>query len=567
MDAREALHRDLLAGTLTRRDVLRRAVALGLSAPVVTALLAACGGTPATPTVAPAGTGGGAGTPGAAQGKPGGELTFGLNLEPDNLDPAVTPFAVSHGVMMNIFDTLVWRGNDGKFYPGLAEKWEIGEDGKAYTFTLRKDVKFHDGTPFNAQAVKAQFDRTADPATKSGFAANLLGPYDRTEIVDDHTCKVIFKGPYAPFLDSASQAFLGIASPTAVQKDPKAFLRNPVGTGFMKFSEWVEKDHMTLVRNPDYNWAPPFFAHTGPAYLEKLHFRFYPEDPTRLAALESGDAQMIWTIPVSNVKRIEGEPGKYQVLHAFNPGVPTVVFMNTTKAPTDDLKVRQALITAVDRKALIETGLFGAARPARGPLWEGTPNYSKEVEQYYQHDPEKAKQLLQEAGWAPGADGIRAKGGQKLTLSWNVSPGSAAYDELLQTQFRALGMDVVLTRQTTAAVFDAATKGEINMAALGWISSDPVILTNLFHGKNTKSGYAWAKYSDPKLDELLDSGERTIDEAKRNQIYADAQKLIMDNALIIPLHSASFTIGVHTKYKGVKRDFRNYVWLYDTFIG
>src|SRR5215210_1503325 len=106
MDAREALYRDLLAGTLTRRDVLRRAVALGLSAPVVTALLAACGGTPATPTVAPAATGGGAGTPSAAQGKPGGELTFGLNLEPDNLDPAVTPFAVSHGVMMNIYDTL-----------------------------------------------------------------------------------------------------------------------------------------------------------------------------------------------------------------------------------------------------------------------------------------------------------------------------------------------------------------------------------------------------------------------------------------------------------------------------
>ena len=556
------LYRDALAGRLTRREILRRGAALGLSAPLIAALLAACGGSAATPTAAGGASGGSAAKP---AGKPGGELVFGINLEPDNLDPAVTPFAVSHTVMMNIYDPLVWRGTDGKFYPGLAEKWDIGEDGKVYTFTLRQGVKFHDGTPFNAAAVKAFLDRVADPATKSGFAANLLGPYDHTEVVDDRTAKVVFKAAYAPFLDSASQAFLGIPSPTAVQKNPQDYLRHPVGTGFMKFSEWVEKDYITLVRNPDYTWASPVFEHTGPAYLDKVTYRFYTDDPTRLAALEAGDVQLIQPVPISDLKRIEGD-AKYQATRRYNPGVPTILQMNTAKAPTDDPVVRQALIQALDRKSLIDASTFGIAKPAYGPLFETTPGYSKAVESLYPFDLEKAKQLLQQAGWAPGPDGIRAKGGQRLALSWNVTPGSAYYDELIQGQMRNAGVEVQLSRMTTAAVFQAIGQGTINMASIGWISSDPVILTNLFHSKNINGGYTWSKYKDPQLDELLDSGEKTIDEAKRADIYAQAQKLIMDKTLCVPVFQPPYSIGAHSKYQGIKQDIRNYVWLYDTFV-
>ncbi len=261
-----ALARAVLSGQITRRAMLRRAAALGVSASGIAALLAACGGgstatnPPAAATTAasttPAGTTASSTTAAKVAGKPGGELTFGLNLEPDNLDSAVTPFAVSHTVMMNIYDPLVWRGKDGKFYPGLAERWETSADGITYTFFLRKGVKFHDGTPFTADAVKVQFDRTADPATKSGFAANLLGPYDHTEIVDDFTAKVVFKAPFAPFLDGASQAFLGICSPTAVKKDPKAYLRNPVGTGFMKFAEWVDEGSYHAGAQPGLQLGP-----------------------------------------------------------------------------------------------------------------------------------------------------------------------------------------------------------------------------------------------------------------------------------------------------------------------
>ncbi len=247
---------------MSRRDALRRAALLALASPLAGGLLAACGKSSNTTPTSSGGGGGAATTSSTSAGstststaKQGGTLTVALNLEPDNLDPAVTPFAVSHTVMMNIYDTLVWRGQDGTFVPGLATKWDVSTDGKTYTLTLRQGPKFHDGTDFNADAVKFAFDHIVDPASHSGFAANLLGPYDHAEVVDSQTAKVIFTDEFAPFLDGASQAFLGIVSPTAVQKDKTAFLQHPVGTGFMKFDEWVLKDHITLSRNADYNWA------------------------------------------------------------------------------------------------------------------------------------------------------------------------------------------------------------------------------------------------------------------------------------------------------------------------
>lgn len=181
----------------------------------------------------------------------GGSLQIGLQSEPDSLDPHVTPYAVSHNVMMNVFDTLVWQDPvDGSFKPGLATSWEASLDGLSYRFNLRLGVTFHDGTPCDATAVKFTFDRIVDPATKSGYAASLLGPYAGSEVVDQSTLQVHFTEPYAPLLDSLSQAFLGIVSPAAIaQLGNDAFGQQPVGTGPFVFKEWTSDDHITLVRN------------------------------------------------------------------------------------------------------------------------------------------------------------------------------------------------------------------------------------------------------------------------------------------------------------------------------
>jgi peptide/nickel transport system substrate-binding protein len=552
----KSLHLDLLSGVLAsrldRRQLARRAALTGLSAPALAALVSIDQKTAGAQD---------------ENAESGGEIIVGLNLEPDNLDPAVTPFAVSHWVMMNIYDTLVWRANDGSFHPGLAESWEASEDGTVYTFTLREGVTFHDGTPFNADAVKFTFDHIVDPETRSGFAASLLGPYDRTEVLDELTAEVHFTEPYAPFLDSASQAFLGIVSPTAVQADREAFLRNPVGTGFMRFDEWVLNDHISLSRNPDYNWSSPLFDHTGPAYLERVTFRFYPDSPTRLVALEAGDVNLIQTPLYNEIQRLGDDP-RFEVNEVMNPGLPVVVFLDTTVAPTDDVAVRQAINFALDRELIVLTGMFGVTRPAYGPLWETTPYYSSEVETLYSYDPDRARELLDEAGWVPGGDGIREKDGQRLTVTLTATDFTSPFDETSQSLLQEVGIELDLLPMTVAASFEAIANSEVNAAPQAWVSSDPVVLTNLFHSRNISGGFAWSKYSDPQLDELLERGESTINEEERASIYAEIQRIIMENALLIPYYgNPEATTAYDSQYQGVKQDFRNYLWLYDTHLG
>jgi peptide/nickel transport system substrate-binding protein len=577
MTDRSELLRDLLAAPLSRRELTRRALALGLAVPMAGALLAACGGDddddddePASGGDPTATSAAGATAPAAGtsqptgEGKPGGSIIIGINREPDNLDSAVTPYAVSHTVMMNIYDPLIWRGNDGEFVPGLAEAWDAAPDGTSYGFTLRQDVTFHDGTPFNGEAVKKFLDRVADPETKSGFAANLLGPYETTEITDDFTIKVMMSAPFAPALDGLSQAFLGITSPTAVEADPTAFLTNPVGTGFMKFQEWVAGDHITMVRNDDYNWGPSIFKHSGAAYLEEVTFRFYPDHPTRLSALEAGDVNMIEQLPDNELARFN-EDSNYEVQLGFAPGLPAVMMINMTKEPFTDLAVRQAFIQSVDREALVTVANFNATEVAFGPLFRNTPYYTADVESYYLFDLDAAGTLLDEAGWTVGSGGVREKDGTPLTLTWVMGDAHAHYAELLQAQVKEAGFDMQLQKASPTQYVEAARNGESHVGTNGWISSDPVVLTNLFHSKNIDA-WNWSRVADSALDKMLDDGEKEADPAKREALYHDLQIAIMDQALFVPLWGSHRNNALQTKYKDTGRDFRTYIWLYDAWV-
>lgn len=577
----ERVTRGLLTGNLTRRQVLRRGAALAISGPVIGALLAACGDDDPTATPSGAPPIAATATPGSSpdtqatattstpsepsgEGTPGGSITIGINREPDNLDSAVTPYAVSHTVMMNIYDPLIWRGSDGEFYPGLAESWESAADGTSYSFVLKQGVMFHDGTPFNGEAVQKFLDRVIAPETNSGFAANLIGPYDSTDVTDDHNITVNMSAPFAPMLDGLSQAFLGITSPTAQEADPTAFLKAPVGTGFMKFQEWIEGDHITMVRNPDYAWASPLFNHEGPAYLEQVSFRFYPDHPTRLAALEAGDVNMIEQLPDVELQRFEGD-SSYEVQRAFAPGLPAVMMINTTVEPFTDINVRKAFIQSVDRETLVNVANFGATEVAYGPLFRTTPYYTTDVESYYPFDLDEAGALLDEAGWSMGSDGIREKDGQKLAFTWVMGDPHAHYAELLQAQVRAAGFDMQLQRGSPTQFVEAARTGESAVGTNGWISSDPVVLGNLFLSDNIEA-WNWSRVDDPELDEMLGEGEREADPAAREQIYHDLQLYIMDLALFVPLWGSHRNNALQTNYQNVNRDFRTYIWLYDAWV-
>jgi peptide/nickel transport system substrate-binding protein len=495
----------------------------------------------------------------------GGDITVGLDFEPDSLDPHVTPYAVSHTVMMNVFDTLVWRDQAGEFQPGLAERWEVSDDGTEFTFHLRDGVTFHDGTPFDAESVKFNFDRIADPETQSGFASTLLGPYEGTEVLDPRTAKVTFSAPAPGFLDGASQAFLGMVSPAAVEQFGADFGRNPVGTGFMRFVEWAPQDHITLERNPDYAWAPPIFAHEGPAYLDRIEFRFYPEGATRLAALQAGDADVVDNVLSSDLLILEGD-SNFQVMRAEALGLPIVILLNTAAAPTDDVAVRQALNYALDRQQMVDVAMFGGTQPAYGPLAPRTPYYLPDVESMYPYDLARAGEVLDAAGWTMGDDGVRSKDGQPLVIRWAVTPWDAPWAELAQAQLSQIGAAIEISQMADAPALEAMANDETNMLSTAWASSDPVVLSTVFHSRNIEGGSAMTKYANPELDALLETGESTVDETARGEAYAGAQELIVGEALIVPVSLWPQHVAMSSAVTGVGRDFRNYLWLYDATV-
>ena len=501
---------------------------------------------------------------------PGGEITYGLTLVVSGIDPHAGSSSELGIFLTSVYDPLVWQDLEGNFHPGLAKDWELSDDGLVYTFYLRDDVTFHDGEPFNAEAVKANFDRIVNPDLGSRKAVYMMGTYDYTEVVDDYTVKVHFTEPYAPFLDSVSQVYLAMASPKALEEwGLEQYADHQVGTGPFMISEYVAKDHIVLVKNPDYNWAPDFMMHQGPAYLDQITFRFYPDPATRVPALESGEVQIMGEIPPIEANRLMTDP-RFAIYPTNIPGQSLQLWMNTEKVPTDDLLVRQALLYGCDREAIVNGVFRGFSPVAYGPLGRSTPFYSPAVEGMYAYDLAKAQSLLDEAGWVDtDGDGIREKDGQDLTLNmilmgWGSMPevGTA-----MQGLYRQLGVQVDAEILTYPAALEAAANSEHNMIPNAISSSDPDILANYFHSDNIDGGFSWSRYADPELDRLLEEGARTMDPAERAELYAQAQQIIMDQALIIPIRDYVNLNGARSSVKGLRYSLQGWFpWLYDVYV-
>ena len=500
---------------------------------------------------------------------PGGKLVYGLTLAPSNIDPHVGASSELGIPLTSVYDTLIYQNVDGSFVPGLAERWEVSGDGLAYTFYLRHDVKFHDGTPFDAQAVQFNLDRIVNPETKSQKARGLLGAYDHTEVVDPYTAKVYLTQPYAPFLDSVSQVYVGMASPTAVQQWGTDYQLHQVGTGPFMFKEYVPQDHLTLVRNPDYNWAPDVYSHDGPAYLEEIEFRFFTDPAVRALALESGDADVMGEMPPQDAARLEANP-EFTLYDVPVPGQPLQFFLNTAKAPTDDLRVRQALLYATDRQAIVQTIFMGYSPQAYGPLAAVTMGYDPAVEEMYAHDPVQAEALLTEAGWTDtDGDGIRDKDGQPLVLqdyaqSWGYLP---EVSEMLQAQLKDVGIDLQVQVVAFPAAMEAAKNSEHHLAAMVFSGSDPSILNSTYLADNVDGGFNWSKMRDPELDRMLKEAMSAIDLTQRANLYMQAQERIMELALVMPIRDYVNLNVSSARVKGLQYDRRAWFpWLHDVHL-
>ena len=470
-------------------------------------------------------------------------------------DPRVTQSRHEEQVIVQVFDQLVAADADGKVYPGLATAWTVAEDNMSVTLTLREDVTFHDGTPFNADAVKFTFDTISDPETGSQGAVDLLGPYAGTEVIGPYEIKISYTRPFPGAVASFGENELSPVSPTAVAAlGNTGFAQAPVGTGPFKFESWEKGAQVVLVRNDDYAWAPEFYDNEGPSKVAKIVHRFINNSGTRVAALEAGEVSVTDLTPPLDMRRL-GDSAGFKTVVGVASGVPFSLMLNTSRGVLQDIKVRQALFYALDRPRLADNLFFGLAKPAFGPISSATPAYWSGVEDYYAYDPEKAAALLEEAGWTMGADGIREKDGEKLSIHYIslLEPDTAVS---LQAKAKEVGIDLAVEIVTKAKQDELILGNDYDMGEIRWVFNSPSVLGIPFSSTNIpepgKFKFNWMHWASPELDALLKQASVATSDDEMLQSYADAQKMIMEYAAFIPVHDQVQTIAYSSAIDGLR---------------
>jgi peptide/nickel transport system substrate-binding protein len=500
----------------------------------------------------------------------GGILTLGIAIEPETLDPGDAIYVQEQFILMNLFDSLLSTAPDGTLHPALATAWEPNAEYSEFTFTLRQDVTFHDGTPFNAEAVKASFDHINSEAVLESGGKSLLvdHSYAETVVVDDYKVTVKFGASYPTFLRDAGRQWLSISSPAALEKFGQDYGRNPVGTGPFKFVQWDAQSQIVLERNPDYNWGPEFAAHQGPALVDQVVFRILPEAAIRLTALETNEILIASEPPALDAIAM-GESGKATVQNYAQPGIPAILMINVTKAPTDDINVRKAMILAINQPELAQTAFQSLGQPAYGVVSPSTWGYSEESASLYQYNLEESGRLLDKAGWVDSdGDGVREKKGKKLTIDWPDNPAwSEAFNELLSGYLANAGFDVQYRSMDDGAVYEEMLAGNYSLTYMYWIRADPSPLRYLFHSDGINgAGSAWTNFVNADLDAVLEDGDTQTDEAIRKQDYITAQNIIMENALVLPMFTVNTTYLTAPSVQGFTFDLEGYPFIYDISI-
>jgi len=504
----------------------------------------------------------------ACAGKYEGVLRVAMRSKAHSCDPHVTGDRRGYTVIMNVCDTLVYKDVDNTYKRGLAEDWSWNEDGTVFTFKLRDGVKFHDGTPFNAEAVVYNFDRVVDPKTKSRFAASVIGPYEKSRAVDNFTVEVKFSKPIAPtaFLDSLSQAYLSMVSPTAAEKwGPDDFSRHLVGTGPYIFKDWNAQDRITLVRNEDYNWASPVFKHSGKPYLEKLVFIPISEDATRTATLQTGEADIVMELAEESVGELRASK-VFQVVYGDVPGCPVIFWMNVEHPILSDVRVRRAILYGFDSALLARTTYRGLVTPVYGPLGSTTWTYNPAVEKMYPYDSQKAGELLDEAGWKMNKKtGIREKDGKPLKFDLSDLQ-DARRGVFFQGLMREIGIEVDARIVTDDILWQITRTGDTYAMASTWFAySDPDVLRLLYHSSNVGTGFAISRYRDQAFDQMLEDALSEPDSERRKLLYSKIQEEIMNLGLLVPVYARRQHDGLRKNLVGYRLDRGQYPVLFDVY--
>ncbi len=482
--------------------------------------------------------------------QPGGTLTILTPTDASSLHPGAKTNFYDTFWQMLLYDSLVIKGFDDEYYPGLAEEWESNEDGAVWTFKLRQDVAFHSGEPFTAAHVVDHFRRWKE--FPSSIKVRLL---DTVDAPDDYTVVCTLSSPTLVFLNNVSQTeFTYSAVPNmklVAELGENYGLNEADGTGPYMLEEWVKDDHLTLLRNDSYVWGPAFYENTGAAFPERIIFRTVPEEASRTASIETGDADMNIETPPRDVERLQSAPGvavaSFPRLSSNNIG------FNMTKPLFQDIKVRQAIMHGINRDEIVQFVMFGHADAAQGYLPPSMPgaNPRETTLPLIQYAPDQSQQLLDEAGWAVGADGIREKDDQKLAFTtYLILEIQEQVSQVIQAQLREIGVDMQIRRLEQAAFDEAMTAGEHDARYHPQFMSTPDHMyfyhTDFIPLPNS------TLWSDEHFDELFATSQTTIDSDERIATFQEMERYLLEQAVVVPIMHVRWIIAYQDRVKGTK---------------
>ena len=495
----------------------------------------------------------------------GGTFVRAMTSEPASIDPQGAPSSGLSLVMPYIFDTLVMYDTNFNLVPLLAESWQIAPDGKAITMKLKSSVTFHDGTSFNADAVRFTFQRFKESGMKSPIYDGIK-LIDDIQVVDDLTVRFTFKEPTANFWSTITMPYAGIVSPDSARKVAETGKGDLVGTGPFMLDRWQAGQSLTLKRNPAYKWGSPLSQNRAAPYLDMLVFKVIPEAATQLAALQTGVVDAIFVNEPSQRATLKVDP-KVQVDETVLNSLIYLGF-NCKKEPFTDSKVRQALSYAVNKDEILKVALGGIGVSAFAPLPPSLPGFDASLKSSeLGYDPKKAQALLKDVGFAQAANGTWEKNGQSLKgvlLTSNRAPNDAIA-ALLQSELKAIGVPVEIQTLDSKAVMDATTQGKFDLLVWRYDWNDPDAL-NIYLGTDRIGTTNRVAYSNPKVDALFAQGAHELDTAKRKQIYVEAQKIILQDAPWQPLYVPLDVIATSKRIDGIKIGFMGRMLLNDARV-
>jgi peptide/nickel transport system substrate-binding protein len=502
-----------------------------------------------------------------AQPKKGGVMVEAMNTEPTNLDLFKAMRQPEYIILRLMFEPLFVFDDKLQVVPHLAESYQISQDGLTWTLTLRKGIKFHDGTPFNAEAAKFSLDKHL-----AGTEGRRLKVVDKVEVVSEDTVAIKLKQP-SPLLSHTLASFnVGMVSPTAFNKAAGEWgSKVIVGTGPFMFKEWRSGDRVVLDRNPDYKHGPSFLANRGPAYVDQWVVRFLREQATLIAELTAGDADLSAYVTERDLDRVKGNAKTELVVKPSTSAIYLAINTSPKNPPYDDLRVRKALVHAVDTASVRKAALSDVGKPLFTTISPTVLGFAPESVAAGQadvvFDPAKAKALLEEAGWKDSGKGYREKDGQPLDLVF-FAFSIARYKRMAEVaapMLEAVGFKVDLKILEAGDLYTRLLKGEHDLLATGLVASQGLAVDDLvgtFHSSSMGQPIQWCHYTRPEVDKALDLARFDSDPKVREENLKKAQALITADVTVVPIAQAEDILGYKKTVGGVS-DWTKHPWALD----